>query len=263
MNKDVALRGVGSSTQDMLNRFLSSSFIVDYGIIKEIPAEGIVTVMMACATSENNVVVTDCVYANIASSALTVSIKPAVDDKVVVLFPRHFDREMFDPDVKGTLLSESCAGYNLMGGIAVPLSQFHPDAHHNSIVFDGGAFDLETAWDKDSKKNLLSVKGGADGSLEVKSNDIEIDLNKDNSFSVKNGKATVTVDKDGNVTIDAQGKLDFKNQGTSLQKVIDGLATELENLVTTGSPATQTTSPATKTSIGLWRSSKLNALLKS
>jgi acetylornithine/succinyldiaminopimelate/putrescine aminotransferase len=97
----------------------------------------------------------------------------------------------------------------------------------------------------------------------VKSNSVEIGIDKNNNIEVKNGKATVSIDKDGNVTIDAQGKLDFKNQGTSLQKVIDGLATELENLVTTGSPATQTTSPATKTSIGLWRSSKLNVLLKS
>lgn len=262
MNKDVALRGVGSSTQDVLNRFLSSSFIVDYGIIKEIPSEGIVTVMMSSASSLENVIVTNCVYANIASSALTVSIKPAVDDKVVVLFPRCFDGRMFDPDVKGTLLSESCAGYNLMGGIAVPLSQFHPDAHHNSIVFDGGAFDLETAWDKDSKKNLLSVKGGADGSLEVKSNSVEIGIDKNNNIEVKNGKATVSIDKDGNVTVDATGKLDFKNT-VSLYDVINGLAQELENLTTVGSPATQATSPASKGTIATWRTAKLNTLLKS
>jgi hypothetical protein len=257
------LGSFGTSQTDVLNRFLSSAFIIEYGIIKDIPADGIVTVEMSVAKREDSVIITNCVYANLSSSAMTISMKPVVDDKVIVLFPRRFAGDMFSPESNGAIISQCGEGYSITGGIAFPLNQWQKAYHKNFLEFDKGSFDFESAYDKDSKKNLLSVKGGADGSLEAKSNDIEIDLNKDNSFSVKNGKATVTVDKDGNVTIDAQGKLDFKNQGTSLQKVIDGLATELENLVTTGSPATQTTSPATKTSIGLWRSSKLNVLLKS
>lgn len=257
------LSGLGTTQTDVLNRFLSSAFIIEYGIIKDIPADGIVTVEMSVAKREDSVIITNCVYTNLSSSAMTISMKPVVDDKVVVLFPRRFAGNMFSPESNEVIISQCSEGYSITGGIAFPLNQWQKAYHKNFLEFDGGSFDFESAYDKDSKKNLLSVKGGADGSLEAKSNDIEIDLNKDNSFSVKNGKATVTVDKDGNVTIDAQGKLDFKNQGTSLQKVIDGLATELENLVTTGSPATQTTSPATKTSIALWRSSKLNVLLKS
>ena len=49
-----------------------------------------------------------------------------------------------------------------------------------------------------------------------------------------------------------------KNGTTDLKQVVDGLATELENLTTVGSPATQATSPASKGTIATWRSSKLN-----
>ena len=88
----------------------------------------------------------------------------------------------------------------------------------------------------------------------------QIAANKDSEITVTNGKATITVDKNGNVTIDAQGKYTVKNGTTDLKQVVDGLATELENLTTVGSPATQAISPASKGTIATWRSSKLNQL---
>ena len=47
---------------------------------------------------------------------------------------------------------------------------------------------------------------------------------------------------------------------TDLKQVVDGLAQEVENLTTVGSPATQATSPASKGKIATWRESKLNQL---
>ena len=84
--------------------------------------------------------------------------------------------------------------------------------------------------------------------------------NGDENINSENLSTTITVDKNGNVTIDAQGKYTVKNGTTDLKQVVDGLATELENLTTVGSPATQATSPASKGTIATWRSSKLNQL---
>ena len=57
-------------------------------------------------------------------------------------------------------------------------------------------------------------------------------------------------------------KYTIKNNSTDLKAVIDGLATELNNLVTVGSPATQKTSPATQSLIKKWKTEKLDMLFK-
>lgn len=85
----------------------------------------------------------------------------------------------------------------------------------------------------------------------------------DGDITIDNTKAKIQVDKDGNVSIDADGKYTIKNGDTDLQKVIDGLAQELENLTTTGNQYTQSTSPDSKATIATWRTGKLNKLFDS
>ena len=46
-------------------------------------------------------------------------------------------------------------------------------------------------------------------------------------------------------------------------QVVDGLAKELENLTTSGTPTSQSTSPASKLTIATWRQTKLNQLFSS
>ena len=85
----------------------------------------------------------------------------------------------------------------------------------------------------------------------------------DGDITIDNTKAKIQVDKDGNVSIDTEGKYTIKNGDTDLQKVIDGLAQELENLTTTGNQYTQSTSPDSKATIATWRTGKLNKLFDS
>lgn len=106
-------------------------------------------------------------------------------------------------------------------------------------------FDLS---DTDGQTTVISTYGTS------------VTTDKDNKLTVDNGKATVKIDDSGNVEIDAQGKYKIKNGSTDLKDVIDGLAKELENLTTVGSPATQATSPASKGTIATWRSGKLSQL---
>ena len=274
MSVDV-LGGLGLSDADATHRRIGATYIVDYGIIKDIPTDGIVTVEMSASKDKQSITITNCILASFASSSFTVKIKPNIDDKVIVLFPKNYSSRMFDKEVNETIISQATEGYCLLGGIAILLNQFQ-DFHKNYIDFSDGCADIKLAYSEDDDKNFISLntnKNGEitltvkdkfsqkidkDGALNITSNNTSIKINKDDEITVNNGKATVTIDKNGNVKIDTSGKYTIKNSSTSLKDVIDGVAKELENLTTTGSPAKQATSPESKATIETWRESKLN-----
>lgn len=280
MSVDV-LSGLGLSDADATHRRIGATYIVDYGIIKDIPTDGIVTVEMSASKDKQSITVTNCILASFASSSFTVKIKPNIDDKVIVLFPKNYSSRMFDKEVNETIISQATEGYCLLGGIAILLNQFQ-DFHKNYIDFSDGCVDIKLAYSEDDDKNFISLntnkdgeitltltakdkfsqKIDKDGALNITSNNTSIKINKDDEITVNNGKATVTIDKNGNVKIDTSGKYTIKNSSTNLKDVIDGVAKELENLTTVGSPATQATSPASKTTIATWRESKLNLLFE-
>ena len=278
MSADV-LGGLGLSDADATHRRIGATYIVDYGIIKDIPTDGIVTVEMSASKDKQSITVTNCILASFASSSFTVKIKPNIDDKVIVLFPKNYSSRMFDKEVNETIISQATEGYCLLGGIAILLNQFQ-DFHKNYIDFSDGCADIKLAYSEDDDKNFISLntnkdgeitltvkdkfsqKIDKDGALNITSNKTKIGINKDDEITVNNGKATVTIDKNGNVKIDTSGKYTIKNSSTNLKDVIDGVAKELENLTTVGSPATQATSPASKTTIATWRTSKLNLLFE-
>lgn len=278
MSVDV-LGGLGLSDADATHRRIGATYIVDYGIIKDIPTDGIVTVEMSASKDKQSITVTNCILASFASSSFTVKIKPNIDDKVIVLFPKNYSSRMFDKEVNETIISQATEGYCLLGGIAILLNQFQ-DFHKNYIDFSDGCADIKLAYSENDDKNFIllntnkdgeitltvkdkfSQKIDKDGALNITSNNTSIEINKDDEITVNNGKATVTIDKNGNVKIDTSGKYTIKNSSTNLKDVIDGVAKELENLTTVGSPATQATSPASKTTIATWRTSKLNLLFE-
>ena len=278
MSVDV-LGGLGLSDADATHRRIGATYIVDYGIIKDIPTDGIVTVEMSASKDKQSITITNCILASFASSSFTVKIKPNIDDKVIVLFPKNYSSRMFDKEVNETIISQATEGYCLLGGIAILLNQFQ-DFHKNYIDFSDGCADIKLAYSEDDDKNFISLntnkdgeitltvkdkfsqKIDKDGALNITSNNTSIKINKDDEITVNNGKATVTIDKNGNVKIDTSGKYTIKNSSTNLKDVIDGVAKALENLTTVGSPATQATSPASKTTIATWRKSKLNFLFE-
>lgn len=278
MSVDV-LGGLGLSEADATHRRIGATYIVDYGIIKDIPTDGIVTVEMSASKDKQSITVTNCILASFASSSFTVKIKPNIDDKVIVLFPKNYSSRMFDKEVNETIISQATEGYCLLGGIAILLNQFQ-DFHKNYIDFSDGCADIKLAYSKDDDKNFISLntnkdgeitltvkdkfsqKIDKDGALNITSNKTKIGINKDDEITVNNGKATVTIDKNGNVKIDTSGKYTIKNSSTNLKDVIDGVAKELENLTTKGSPAMQATSPESKATIATWRTGKLNLLFE-
>ena len=274
------LNGASSANfMTAVQAMISRSCIVDFGVIQKADKKGIVEVAVSVADSSEDIKYITCVLANTASSSVTVNIKPNVGDKVIVLYPRRFDSKMFSADNKDVIVNKNARGYNLFSGIALLCNQYKVNSHKNLITLEDGTVTIQLVYNEDDDKNKVIASINSDGELayssnenfnlnvnkdgefELVSNNVQVTANSDNEVSITNGKATVKIDSSGNVTVETSGKYKFKNNTTDLKSVIDGLAKEVENLITVGSPATQSTSPSTKALITTWRQSKLNLLL--
>lgn len=204
--KNIFLEATAQSLGDMLHRVINNTFIVEYGIIKNIPAEGVVTVEMSVAEKANDIVITDCVLASFASSSVTVRIKPNIDDKVMVLFPRKFHSNMFQKDKNEPIIAEATTGYNVLTGIAILLNQYQEATHKNFIDISDGNLTMKLGYNEDEDKNMVSVT-----------------TDKDGSYEINNGKSKVVVDSDGYLSYtntdseDNKSKIVFDSNGVTIQ----------------------------------------------
>lgn len=201
----------GLNFNSVVEAIIKHSCIIDYGIIQNVVADGVVDVSVAVSRTEQDMLCMTCVLANIASAGFTLNVKPAVGDRVLVVYPRIYDDKMFtvpdnDTDKKKLIVNFDAKGYNLMSGIAILINQYKKASHKNVITVDKG-------------------------NVTAKLNKVELTTTADGDITVNNGKATVNIDKDGNVTVDTQGKYAIKNSSTDLTTVISKLADEIESLV--------------------------------
>lgn len=228
----------GIDFNSAIEAVISRSCIIDYGIIQQIPAEGVVVVSVAVRDTEQAMMCMTCVLASITSASFSIKIKPNVGDRVLVVYPRYYNEDMFtvtEDKKTEVIVDPNASGYNLMSGIALLCNQFR------------------TA----TNKNYLEV---TDGNITVKNDKVTLSATQEGAIEVTNGKATVTVASDGNVTINTQGKYEIKNNATNLKDVLDGLASTISNLTTAGTSTAQSASPATKASVEAWQLNKLNTL---
>ena len=231
----------GLNFNSVVEAIIKHSCIIDYGIIQNIVADGVVDVSVAVSKTEQDMLCMTCVLANIAGAGFTLNVKPSVGDRVLVVYPRIYDDKMFtvpdsDTEKKKLIVNFNAKGYNLMSGIAILMNQYKKASHKNVVTVDNG-------------------------NISAKLNKVEITTDSDGAITVDNGKATVNIDKDGNVTVNAQGKYTIKNSSTDLLTVISDLNTILKSLKTTGSETTQTISPDTVALLGNWETNELKSLL--
>ena len=178
------ITGIGMSQSDVIHKVIGNTCIVEFGIIKEVLADGVVSVEMSVADKASDIIICTCTYVNLASSSFTLNIKPNVNDKVLVLFPRKYNVDMFNPDNKEAILSECSDGYSFTCGMALPVNQFQP-AHH---------------------KNVLDI---SDGKLDIKlvSDKLTLTTDEDGYFSLASNGCTIVSSDDG---IDINGHLRIK-----------------------------------------------------
>ena len=134
--------GLSSAIEAMIKR----SCIIDYGIIQNVVADGVVNVSVAVSKTEQDMIIMTCVLANIASANFTLKIVPKKGDRVLVIYPRIFNDTMFKvegDETKDTkiIVDKDAKGYNLASGIAVLLNQYKSSGHKNVVTIDeGGTF---------------------------------------------------------------------------------------------------------------------------
>ena len=153
----------GLNFGSVVEAIIKRSCIVDYGIIQNVVADGVVDVSIAVSRTEQDMFCMTCVLANIASSAFTLNIKPKKGDRVLVVYPRIFDDDMFtvpdkEDDAIKPIINFDAKGYNLMSGIAILINQYKEASHKNLLTIDeDGYFKFEN---RDNKTFVEFTKDG-------------------------------------------------------------------------------------------------------
>ena len=275
-----------------LSSFVANLFIIEYGIVQKVVAEGVVEVQLSVVIDTKETKIITCPLLNIASNAFTLNIKPEIGDKVLVLFPRRFSPNMFEADSKDVVIDKNASSYSLFGSFAILLNQYKKGKHKNVVEIEKGNVDVKLSFDEnknESNINFKTTKDGdfefknpklstnisKDGDINVKNDKITLDMLKDGNISLKNekittelkndgnikitnGNATVTIAPSGKISINAdKEKLEIKNSTSSIKDIITEIINTLDKFQTAGSPANHTAVPGQTLTI----KTKLDALM--
>ena len=213
---------------------INQTCIVDYGIIQNVVADGVVNVAVAVSDTEQNMFCMTCVLANIASSSLTIDVAPNPGDRVLVLYPRIYDEDMFtvpenNDDKKKILVKAKANGYNLCCGIAILVNQYKEASHKNIIQVKDGELSMKLAYSKNDDKNLIDFSMDKDGAVSFSNDKCSFSVDKDGAVSFSNDKSTFDIDKNGYLayknTGDNKTTLEFTSSGATIQ---DGHGCKIE-----------------------------------
>lgn len=205
----------GINFSSAVEAMIKKSCIIDYGIVQEVVAKGVVKVALSVAKTEQDIVCLTCVLANVASSSLTIDVTPNVGDKVLVFYPRYYHDKMFnvsedEKEKTKILVSSQAGGYSLMSGIAILINQYKSKGHKNYINFTDGRIDGHLAFSKEDDKelNLLNFATAEDGSITLDIGDIEdgdnflqTELNAEGSCKVNNKSNSLQMNSDGTINV--------------------------------------------------------------
>lgn len=208
----------------VVEAIIKRTCIIDYGIIQDIPASGVVDVAVAVSSTEQNMFYMTCVLANIASSSFALNIKPNIGDRVLVVYPRLYDEDMFtvaddEDERKKIIVNKEAKGYNLLSGIAILINQCKKASHKNVIKIEDGKLDIKLAYDEDNDKNMLTFSSDEDGAIQFGNDNCSVDIDKDGYLSYKNKK-------------DNKTELTFTSSGATIQDK-NGCKIEMDSTYTT------------------------------
>ena len=228
-----------------VQRMINKSCIIDFGIVKKVVANGVVNVLVSVAKNTRDVRIITCAVANIASSTFTIDTVLKEDDKVLVVYPRRYTPEMFDYDKNDVIINEYATGYNLLSGIAIPISQYKESSYFNLLKLEEGKLDLKLAYNKDDEENKFSLAVDDKGNVTLNCATINLNIAEDSEIVIETPKAKISIDTEGNITVDAmQGKIALKNNSASLYTILkDTLQVLNTSLATSGSPASHVVNP--------------------
>ena len=221
------LKALNADLPSAVQATVKKSCLVDFGIVKEIVADGIVKVLISVAERNEDIKVITCVYANPASSNLALKIVPKVNDKVIVFYSRYFNPSMFSLEEKEAIVDSYGEGYNMYSGIAIPLNQFKNSSYHRYLKADEDKLTLALGYDESTDENKFLAEVDEDGNgnkVESSSSGIEV--------TDKFGNV-ITTDSTGVHIQPATGnKFEVKNSTSDLATILKDILSVLQGLVT-------------------------------
>ena len=203
MTTDFLMQAQTATFSSAVKAIIGRTCLIEFGIIKQVIADGVVKVAVSVAKESSDVRILTCVLVSPCSTSFAINFVPKENDKVLVFFPRRFNADMFSTNQNDIIIDENGEGFTPFTGLAVLYNQFRSDY-----------------------KNTLTVNNAGD-------------------IAITTDNASVHIDKDGNVTVDAKkGKITLKNNDASLFDILDSILTTLNSTLTTsGSPAKHTVDP--------------------
>ena len=228
MTQDEILKNIFKSQSNAIQQVIKRTCIVDFGVVVKVLGVNVIEVGIAVADSVEDVQLITCTLISPCSTAISMNIEPNVGDKVVVLFPRHYNPAMFKvkEGAQEPIIDDTCQGYTRLAGLAILMNQFDADVHNNFIdISKDGNLSLGLAYDGD--KDILTLNTDKNGAIHLDSNegkfkfdvnnvtegedkgistkvtcnDATAEINKDSEITVANSKASAKIDKDGAITI--------------------------------------------------------------
>lgn len=136
MTQERMLQSAFTSQSDAIQKVIRRTCIVDYGIIIAVLGQNVVKVGISVADNPEDVQIIVCTLVSLCSASFSVNIEPAVGDKVLVLFPRHFNPKMFDTEMQDPIIDATCKGYTRLSGLALLVNQFNSNSHTNNLQID-------------------------------------------------------------------------------------------------------------------------------
>lgn len=133
-NQQTTSKALSYSESAMVKGIINRTLIVEWGTIKKVVAKGVVEVLLSVTERPENTTVVTCVLISPCSASFAIDIEPQVDDKVLVLSPRHFDVDMFDVTENTEVIEKpDFTGYNNLCCLAILYNQFRPASYSQTI----------------------------------------------------------------------------------------------------------------------------------
>lgn len=127
-------KALSYSESAMIKGIVNRTLIVEWGTIKKVVAKGVVDVLLSVTDRPEKTTVVTCVLLSPCSASFSIDIEPQVEDKVLVLSPRHFDPKMFDVGSNTEVIERpDFTGYNNLCCMAILYNQFRSSTHKQSI----------------------------------------------------------------------------------------------------------------------------------
>lgn len=189
---------LGVTIADAIRGMIDGKYILGYGIVEEVMADGIVMVSPSVITKKSEYIAVPCVLGTIASDALSLNIIPKEKDKVMVFYPRLYDHKMFTKESEGTIINASDMGYSPYTGIAFLMNQHQTKWHKNYITVENGAMDAHLCYDEENSDDGNDIHNLTFKTLEDGSFESHHAYSKDDEVFQTN----VSVKADGNINIE-------------------------------------------------------------